>query len=57
MNKIIQCGDCDNWDDSWTNDTVGYCPMTDTFWFPYEFCSRAEEKKSDDGQIEEGTMS
>lgn len=47
LREVIQCGDCDNWDDSWTTDTVGYCIMTDTFWYPFEFCSRGEPSDED----------
>lgn len=45
--EIIKCEECDNWDDSWTQDMhedVGYCPVNDTFWFQHESCSRGELK-------------
>ena len=40
--KVVQCGECENWDDEWTKNGIGYCSITDTFWFPFEFCSRGE---------------
>lgn len=46
--EIIQCGDCDNWDNSFTSDkSCGYCPESDTFWMEDEYCSRSKEKDID----------
>ena len=44
---IVMCQDCENYDTEWTDDMderIGYCPINDTFWFPYESCSRGENK-------------
>lgn len=46
---IATCGECSDWDNSWTSDdSVGYCPMTDTFWERNEYCSRLELNNTDE---------
>ena len=36
--------------DSFTAHTIGYCNETDTFWFPFEFCSRGEIYEEECGE-------
>lgn len=44
---IVRCKDCEYWDNTWTEDSTGFCGNVDGRTTPDFFCADGERKESD----------
>ena len=46
--EIVRCKDCEYWDNTWTEDSTGFCGNVDGRTTPDFFCADGERKESDE---------